>query len=367
MTGPPTLTQPLASPRAMKLQPLTLMPAAQFPLEKIVSLKQAEGTPVFLAFPVSGPQEADNLGRLLEILRPLLGTLVDQVWVASSSRDPGALGGLQKAVSNLEIFLAPQHLPPDQVDVPLGKGAAMRALIHYLIVARGLRHPRAVIQFLDADILPAYFHPHWVAGPVGAVLHFHKLDAAKVVYWRPRGGRLNTMLRALLAQIPHGGVARLQSLAYLLSGEIAGTLNWWVHLPFRHGYGVEIQILLSLALPFIYPTDSKKRPLEHVAQVYVGRMDHRHAPLTTSAGRRGLDQMAAAVFFTLVDTLARLDVLDWGFPGPREVQLTLPIPRRGGKDLPAWKEVTVKEEYLQPLSLVDEVRRALFPEGLRCR
>jgi hypothetical protein len=77
--------------------------------------------------------------------------------------------------------------------------------------------------------------------------------------------------------------------------------------------------------------------------------------------------MAAAVFFTLFDTLERLKVVSWGVPGPTEVHLTLPVPRRKGKALPGWQEITVREHYLPPLTLVEDVRRSLFPEGFPCR
>ena len=142
----------------------------------------------------------------------------------------------------------------------------MRAVLHHLIRTAGVTHPGAVVQFIDADIRPAYFSPRWVLDPVGAVLWFQAVEAAKVVYHRPRGGRLNALLRAFLSQCPGEGLQSLQKLVYLLSGEIAATLRFWTALPFKSGYGIETLTLVSLAADRL-----QLRPgtpdLAHVVQV----------------------------------------------------------------------------------------------------
>jgi len=81
----------------------------------------------------------------------------------------------------------------------------MRAFLYHLVVAEGVVNPRTVVAFIDADIRPPYFHPGWVVDPVGAILWWHTVEAAKIVYQRPYGGRVNTMLRSLLALCPMPG------------------------------------------------------------------------------------------------------------------------------------------------------------------
>lgn len=180
----------------------------------------------------------------------------------------------------------------------------MRALLYHLVTQAGVTHPRTVTEFLDADIRPQYFHPGWLLGPVGAILWYQQVEAAKVVYQRPRVGRLNTMLRSLLALCPQPGIQALQRLVYLLSGEMAGTLRFWTRQPFKTGYGVETLILLSFALNLLILSPGTA-DLEHLVQVYVSQMDHRHSPLISTPNQNGLDQMAGHVFHTC-----------WRFVGP---------------------------------------------------
>lgn len=362
MSGPPELIHPSAYNRAAALPPLGLLPAGSLDLDDLTAVKQRENVPVHVVFPVAGAREADNLGHLLAVIQPLRGSLVDQVWLAFGGQRLGNLPRVAAAFPGVKIFPARRLLPPDQQTAPMGKGAAMRALLHHLVVAEKVTHPRAVIQFLDADISPACFHTRWVVEAVGAVLWFHTVEAAKIVYHRPRGGRLNAMLRSLIALCPHPGVQRLQQLAYLLSGEIAGTLRFWTSLPFKSGYGVETLILLSLALNRLQLTPGTD-DLDHLVQVYVGEMDHRHAPLASTRKKRGLDQMAGNVFHTLEEVLRQAGILTWrpgAMPRPR---LRIPLPGSGGEKIPDWLEVPLGDQTLPPLSTCPEVVAALRRGG----
>jgi hypothetical protein len=219
-----------------------------------------------------------------------------------------------------------------------------------------------VVAFIDADIRPPYFHPRWVVDPVGAVLWFHTVEAAKIVYQRPHGGRLNTMLRSLLALCPHAGVQALQKLAYLLSGEMVGTLKFWTRLPFKTGFGVETLTLLSFALDHLGLAPGTP-DLEHLVQVYVGRMDHRHAPLTSTPRKRGLDQMAGTVFHTLMESLMAADLLRWQAPEITPARLVIPVPDGERGEPVAWMEVPLGDVTLPPLMTCPEVRARLSPGG----
>lgn len=359
---PPEVIQPDRWARDAVLPRLGLIPAGTLDLKELLAFKAEADIPVHLVFPVGGPREAENLRRLLTILWPLYGSLLDQVWLAfGGSQRLGGLRRLAQEFPGLTIFSTREHFPADQQEVPVGKGAAMRALLYHLIVREGLSDPRAVVEFLDADIRPPYFSPRWIVDPVGALLRFTQVEAVKVVYHRPRGGRLNTMLRSLLALCPHPGVQALQQLAYLLSGEMAGTLHFWTSLPFKSGYGVEILTLLSFALNHL-GLSPDSADLEHLMQVHVGQMDHRHAPLTSTSRRRGLDQMAGNVFHTLLEVLMREGILSWEGSPQESPTLNIPLPVAPDQGNPDWLQVPLGDKCLPPLKTLLEVQERLGPE-----
>ncbi|MCL4503237.1 MAG: hypothetical protein M1438_15505, partial [Deltaproteobacteria bacterium] len=177
----------------------------------------------------------------------------------------------------------------------------------------------------------------------------------------PRGGRLNAMFRSLAALYPHPGIQALQKLVYLLSGEIAGTLRYWSKQPFKSGYGVETLILLSFALDLLRLSPGTA-DLDHLVQVYVGQMDHRHSPLTSTARRNGLDQMAGNVFHTLLEGLAKAG-LGPGFPENFAPELTIPLHEQGQAERLRWLQVPLGDVNLPPLSACPEVRTALGGEN----
>jgi hypothetical protein len=361
MTETPQLLKPAAWPREAALSRLALFPADGFDLDELLAIKEQEKVPVHLVFPVRSSREAENLEQLLAILQPLSGRLIDHIWVAFGGQRPGRLSRLLQAEPRLQIFPARRLLPPDQREAPVGKGAVMRALLYHLVTRAGVTHPRAIVEFLDADIRPAYFHPGWVLGPVGALLRYPPIEAAKVVYQRPRGGRLNTMFRSLVALCPHPGVQALQKLVYLLSGEMAGTLRYWTRQPFKSGYGVETLILLSFALDLLQLSPGTA-DLDHLVQVYVGQMDHRHSPLTSTLRRNGLDQMAGNVFHTLLEGLAKAGIGP-GFPENFAPELSIPLHEPGKAEKLGWLQVTLGDLSLPPLSAYPEVRAALGEEN----
>jgi len=348
--------------RGARLPALGLIPAGSFDPEGVIHLKQAAGAPVHLVFPLRSARGAGNLHALLLTLRPLFGSLIDQVWVAYGGKRPEGLRRLTDFFPQVKVFPAARLLPPDQQRAPLGKGAAMRSFLYHLVVTENVTHPRTVVAFIDSDIRPPYFHPRWVVDPVGAILWFHTVEAAKIVYQRPHGGRLNTMLRSLLALCPHAGVQALQKLAYLLSGEIAGTLKFWSRLPFKTGFGVETLTLLSFALDHLGLAPGTP-DLEHLVQVYVGQMDHRHAPLTSTPRKRGLDQMAGSVFYTLMESLMAANLLRWQAPPLGEPRLSIPVPDGEAGEPLVWMEVPLADVTLPPLVTCPEVRARLIPGG----
>jgi hypothetical protein len=358
VSGPPQVLRPQNWPRLAPLPLLGLIPAGSFDLKTVEHLKHEAGVPVHLVFPLGRTREAGNLHALLHLLQPLCSTFLDQVWVAFGGQRPAGLSRLTKTFPHVKIFPAARMRPPDQQQAPLGKGASMRAFLYHLVVHEGVTHPRAVVSFIDSDIRPPYFHPGWVVDPVGSIFWFHAAEAAKTVYHRPHGGRLNAMLRSLLALCPHSGVQALQKLAYLLSGEMTGTLKFWTSLPFKTGYGVETLTLLSFALDHLGLIPGTP-DLEHLVQVYVGQMDHRHAPLTSTPRKPGLDQMAGAVFHTLMETLTAAGLLHWQESPVVAPRLSIPVPRGAKGESLTWMEAPLADITLPPLASLPEVQAHL--------
>lgn len=361
MSPAPEVIRPGAWDREAALPPLGLVPAGSFAVPQVAAAKDREAVPVHVVFPVGDAREAANLKELLAILAPLAGTVMDRVWLAFGGEREGGLARLAAGYPWVELFAARRAWPPDQDDARAGKGATMRAVLHHLICAAGVTQPGAVVQFLDADIRPAYFSPRWVLDPVGAVLWFRAVEAAKVVYHRPRGGRLNALLRAFLSQCPGEGLQSLQQLVYLLSGEIAGTLRFWTALPFKSGYGIETLTLLCLAADRLGLAPGTP-DLAHVVQVYLGQMDHRHAPVASTAGRRGLDQMAANIFHCLREFFQTEGVMAGG-PARPAPDLRIPLPPAAGA-VPEWLTAPVGEATLAPLRTLADIQ-GVFPGGGR--
>jgi hypothetical protein len=332
--------------------------AEAFTYDDVLTLQRAEPRPIQVVFPVKDAGEAANLDHLLATLDPLAKSLGAGGWLAFGGDNPGQLLELTQKYRWLRLFQARQFPPPDQRDQLWGKGAVMRALVYYLIENEKIADPRAIVQFVDADIKPAYFNASWFLGAVGTVLWFRGVEAAKIVYFRPQGGRLNTFLRAMLAVFPHAGLERLQKLLYLLSGEMAATLKFWSSVPFKTGYGIEILQLLSLALEQVR-LHPERSDLEQVAQIFVGDMDHRHAPLHSTPGRPGLDQMAATVFGTVFEALEQAGIVTWSGTGARLHHVLLPLPGTGSHCQPEWLQVPLGEITLPPLKELPEIAVAL--------
>jgi hypothetical protein len=202
-----------------------------------------------------------------------------------------------------QVFYAHRNGMNDARRHESGKGLSMRGLLYHLVADRGLNHPRAIIQFIDADIKEGYFNPRWVIDPVGAVLWFKKIEVAKIVYHRPWGGRLNAFITPFISVFDHPALNPLKSLLYFLSGEIAGTLKFWLSVPFKQNFGIEMKILTSLALNKVNLRPNSN-DLNHVIQVFLGEMDHKHSPLRSTGRVKGLDATAKEVFQSFLEDLS---------------------------------------------------------------
>jgi len=227
---------PDRSGRAQVLPPLSLLRMHSIDRERVQGIKEEEQVPVFVVFPTRGDEELLSLEREIQILQPLAGRIIDEIWVAFGGSEHDDVP-LMARKYGAQIFYARRNGMNDAYREDSGKGLSMRGLLYHLCVERGLRNPQAIIQFIDADIKEGYFNPRWVIDPVGAVLWFQEVEVAKIVYHRPFGGRLNAFLTPFISVFVHPLINPLKRLLYFLSGEIAGTLRFWLSVPFKQNFG----------------------------------------------------------------------------------------------------------------------------------
>jgi hypothetical protein len=345
--------------RSVNLSPLSLLRMHSVDREKVQRIKEEENIPVLVVFPAKGDEELLTLEREIEILQPLLGRIIDEMWIAFGGSEHDDIPLMAKKYG-AHVFYAHRNGMNDARKGQSGKGLSMRGLLYHLVTDRGLNHPRAIIQFIDADIKEGYFSPRWVIDPVGAVLWFRNIEVAKIVYHRPMGGRLNAFITPFLSVFDHPALNPLKNLIYFLSGEIAGTLRFWLSVPFKQNFGIEMKILTSLALNRVN-LRANSSDLNHVLQVFMGEMDHKHSPLRSTARVKGLDAMAKEVFHSFLEDLSveGLIRMERGLSFSPRLQISTVTPAaEGGEEMgtPSRLNMPSEEKTFFPLKDMPEIR-----------
>lgn len=160
-----------------------------------------------------------------------------------------------------------------------GKG---RAMWEGLFAAAG-----DLVVYLDADV--TNFGPHFVTGLLGPLLSEPEVGFVKAFYDRPlegrphEGGRVTELVArpVLSALFPH-----LAGVIQPLAGECAARRELLEQVPFTHGYGVELGLLIDISARF---------GTGCLAQVDLGTRIHRNRPLSE------LSSQAAAVLRAALD------------------------------------------------------------------
>lgn len=240
--------------------------------------------------------EESTIGDIVAAIRANLvdeiGLVDDVVVVDDRSTDRTAARAVAAGARVLATSEVLPQLPPAG-----GKG---EALWKGLAAATG-----DIVAFVDGDV--EEFDFRFVVGLVGPLLlpgdggdvAFVKAFYERPIDGRPRGGGRVTELaaRPIISLLhPH-----LSSVVQPLSGEFAAPRAVLESLPFVHGYGVDIGLLVDVVAA--YGPDA-------LAQVDLGRRIHRNRPIEQ------LGPMAAEVLQTALHR-ARVDV-------PRTVRLEMP-------------------------------------------
>ncbi len=239
--------------------------AADFPLDVVSQLKGDRK--LFVVFSTCGEREADLIHAKVKLIKKELSALVDGIFLShrrSGSEEDRTELLAREADSGIKILLNNASCPPDMED-ETGKGSDMRRALYQMNLeyVNGTGPADIVVVFLDSDVLPEYFGAHFVTGLAGPVLKGY--DFAKASFWRAMGRVKKFVAQPLFSLIDHPKISKLTDLSYPLSGEVAGTLEFFNSVCFWQMYGVETGINIDTCFgPY------------RVADVNLGLYDHRH-------------------------------------------------------------------------------------------
>jgi glucosyl-3-phosphoglycerate synthase len=272
-------------------------------VDELVALKR--GRTVSVVLPALNEEE--TVGDVVSVVRPLLGTLVDELVVMDSgSTDRTA----EVATAAGARVVRREDVVPWLEPLP-GKG---EVLWRSLAATSG-----EVIVFLDSDLVEP--ETGFVTALLGPLLEVPDVHLVKGFYRRPLrlessgGGRVTELVaRPLLNTLR----PELSGVVQPLGGEYAATRSFLESVPFAAGYGVEIGLLLDV---------HRLYGLSALAQVNLGVRKHRNRSLLQ------LGVMSSQIMGT---ALARCEVSADSGPLTQFVQV-------GGEWLPDSTDVLVAD------------------------
>jgi glucosyl-3-phosphoglycerate synthase len=304
------------------------------PVAALRAAKERLGLTISVCLPTRN--EAATIGPIVRAMRRSLlerSRLIDEIVVvdAGSADDTAAIAAAEGAA----VFTEHQLLP--EVAPGTGKGEALWKSLH---ACTG-----DLLCFIDSDI--RNFHPRFVSGLLGPLLHDPGLVYVKAFYERPiregnglrpsGGGRVTELLARPLLNLfwPElGGIVQP------LAGEYAGRREALEAIPFTTGYGVELGLLVDIAARY---------GMDTIAQVDLERRVHRNHDV------QALSRMS---FGILQAAMLRLAEEGRAVPGDWSTVLVqfsnrLREYHMEPHEIPIWR--------LPPIVSIDEYRRRRLP------
>ena len=203
--------------------------------------------------------EEETVGEVVASVRPLLGSIVDELVVVDSGSVDATVELAERAGARV---LHREDVLPELEPLP-GKG---EVLWRSLAATSG-----DLVVFLDSDLVEP--DPSFVPTLLGPLLRDTGVHLVKGFYRRPLrlestgGGRVTELLaRPVLSALRPS----LSGLIQPLGGEYAATREFLESVPFAAGYGVEIGLLLDAEARY---------GLDALAQVNLGVRKHRNRSL----------------------------------------------------------------------------------------
>ncbi|GAA1889240.1 glucosyl-3-phosphoglycerate synthase [Williamsia serinedens] len=230
-----------------------------FSVDELVAAKR--GRTVSVVLPAL--DEEETVGAVVASIRPLLGTLVDELIVL----DSGSTDATAERATEAGARVVSREAAVPELTPVAGKG---EVLWRSIAATTG-----DLIAFVDSDLLDP--DPMFVPKLLGPLLLDESVQLVKGYYRRPLrtggaqdpngGGRVTELVaRPLLASLKPDLTSVLQP----LGGEYAGTRELLSSVPFAPGYGVEIGLLIDTYDRYGMPG---------IAQVNLGVRTHRNRPL----------------------------------------------------------------------------------------
>ena len=228
-------------------------------IDELVAAKA--GRTVSVALPALNEEE--TVATVIASIRPLLGTLVDELIVLDSGSTDATAERARAAGAQV---ISREQAVPELAPVK-GKG---EVLWRSIAASTG-----DIIAFVDSDLIDP--DPMFVPKLLGPLLLDSDIQLVKGYYRRPLrtggaqdpngGGRVTELVaRPLLASLKPDLTSVLQP----LGGEYAGTRELLSAVPFAPGYGVEIGLLVDTY---------DRYGMAGIGQVNLGVRTHRNRPL----------------------------------------------------------------------------------------
>jgi glucosyl-3-phosphoglycerate synthase len=199
--------------------------------------------------------EATTVGDIVRAVLELPRPRVHEVVVVDDGSGDGTGGAAERAGARVVVAadVLPSYAPGP------GKGQAM-----WKGVAESTGE---LVVFLDADLVD--FDPSYVTALVAALTSSPNAALAKGRYSRRvgTGGRVNELVARPALELLHPALA---GLAQPLGGEYAAWRDVLEEVPFVHGYGVDLGLVLDVAARFGPGS---------VVQADLGVRSHRNRPL----------------------------------------------------------------------------------------
>jgi glucosyl-3-phosphoglycerate synthase len=233
-----------------------LFPAADWTIADALARKA--GSTISVCIPALN--EGLTIGRMVDTLRDTLvgpDGLVDEIVVLDDRSSDDTARNATDAGARV--------VPIDSIHASVGIGRGKgNALWTSLLASTG-----DIVVWCDGDVTT--LEPSWIVHLVAPLLARPELAFVKARYHRPDdaggGGRTTELVaRPLLSLIE----PRLAAIAQPLAGEMAGRRTVLEDIPFVQGWGVELTLLLEIAM---------RHGVGAIAEVDLGERRHRHHQL----------------------------------------------------------------------------------------
>ncbi|MDY6933526.1 MAG: hypothetical protein SVZ03_04790 [Spirochaetota bacterium] len=248
------------------MKDISFLNSSEFNIDRLLNLKGNRR--IFAVFSTFGEREAQLVYDKISLLYSEANNFIDKIFLShrrvTSDKIEQTEINAKRAHPDVEVLICNSMSVPDMGD-ERGKGADMRRLLYYVnrIYRGSTAENEIIIVFLDADVESRYFGTHFVLGLAGAIIE--GFDFAKASFWRAMGRVKKYVAQPLFSLIEHPKLKMLTKFAYPLSGEVAGTLDFFNSVDFWQMYGIETGMIIDACFKDY-----------RVADVNLGLYDHEH-------------------------------------------------------------------------------------------